>query len=122
MKSVFALLMLVCLTISAEDVTIPDSPRDMSEIRAELSVLNTAIKTAYEELLTTDSNASGEILITFSITPEGDVTLAAATCSEGLETLHEAVLEAVEAMKFLPVPEQEGDLPVSVPVRLLPPQ
>jgi len=94
----------------------------MSEVRAELSVLNTTISSAYEELLSTDPNASGEILIAFSITPEGDVTLTQVTCSEGLEGLHDAVLEEVEAMKFSPAPEQEGDLPVSVPVRLLPPR
>ncbi|MCK7508514.1 MAG: energy transducer TonB [Desulfobacterales bacterium] len=122
MKGLFVLLMLCSLSISAKDASIPDSPRSMNEVREELSGLNTAITALYEELLSTDSEASGDILIAFSITPEGDVTLAEVTCSEGLETLHDAVLEEVEAMAFLPVPGRRGDLPVSVPVRLLPPQ
>lgn len=122
MKGFLTVLMLCSFAVSGEDVTIPDSPRDIGEVRSELFLLKEAISSTYEELLSTDSEASGEILITFSITPEGDVTLAAVTCTEGLETLHDVVLERVEAMTFLPVPEQVGDLPVSVPVRLLPPR
>lgn len=122
MKSTIVLLLISCLAMSMEDAATPEGLRDMNEVRNVLSPLNTTISDAYKELLTTDSEASGEILISFSITPEGDVILAEATCSEGLETLHDTVLEEVNALEFPPCSEQDGDIPVTVPVRLMPPQ
>lgn len=112
----------VTFTASASGEAIDLGYRNMSEIRQRLNVLNMRIKTAYEALLRTDPGAGGTINISFSITPGGSVTGVSVSCPPSLAGLQATVTSAVNSMNFGPAPEQTSNLPVSVPVRLVPPQ
>ena len=78
------------------------------------------VQSAYEGLLRSDPGASGTITIQFSITPSGSVT--GVSVSGGLSSLHSTVRSAVSGLNFGPAPEQTGNLPVTVPFSLVPPQ
>ncbi len=112
----------VTFTASASGEAIDLGYRNMSEIRQRLNVLNMRIKTAYEGLLRSDPTAGGTINISFSITPSGSVTGVSVSCPGSLASLQGTVTAAVNSMNFGPAPEQTSNLPVSVPVRLVPPQ
>ena len=94
--------------------------RDMSQIRAKVRIIKEQIQTAYEDLLRSDPRASGTITVQFSITPSGSVT--GISVSGELSSLHSTVRLAINALNFDPAPEQTGNLPVTVPFRLVPPQ
>jgi len=80
------------------------------------------IQTAYEGLLRSDPSAGGRISISFAITPSGSVTAVSVSCPGSLASLQATVTSAVNSLNFGPAPEQTSNLPVTVPVNLVPPQ
>lgn len=112
----------VTFTASASGEAIDLGYRNMSEIRQRLNVMKMRIQTAYESLLRSDPSAGGTINISFSITPSGAVTNVSVSCPGNLASLQATVTSAVNSMNFGPAPEQTSNLPVTVPVRLVPPQ
>ncbi|MFO7626645.1 MAG: hypothetical protein R6V62_05240 [Candidatus Fermentibacteraceae bacterium] len=105
----------------SQGITLPPY-RNMDEIREVLDGVKTSVQEAYEELLATEPEASGDITVKFAITPAGAVTDLEITCTGGLETLMDPVAETMTSLDFGNSPGQEGNLPVSVPISLLPPQ
>jgi len=69
-----------------------------------------------------DPAASGAIEISFLITPEGSVTDVAVVSDETLASLNNLVEESILSLSFAECPEQEGDIPITVPLNLIPPQ
>lgn len=112
----------VTFTASASGEAIDLGYRNMSEIRQRLNVMKMRIQTAYESLLRNDPTAGGTINISFSITPGGTVTGVSVSCPGSLSSLQATVTSAVNSLNFGPAPEQTSNLPVTVPVRLVPPQ
>jgi hypothetical protein len=112
----------VTFTASASGEAIDLGYRNMSEIRQRLNVMKMRIQTAYESLLRNDPTAGGTINISFSITPGGSVAGVSVSCPGSLSSLQATVTSAVNSLNFGPAPEQTSNLPVSVPVRLVPPQ
>ncbi len=110
----------VTFSASASGEAIDLGYRDMSQIRRKINVIKMRVQSAYEGLLRSDPGASGTITIQFSITPSGSVT--SVSVSGGLSSLHSTVRSAVSALNFGPAPEQTGNLPVTVPFSLVPPQ
>lgn len=96
--------------------------RSMMDIRLKLDEINQVLKPAYEELLENDPAASGLIEISFSITPDGSVTDVVVTPDESLAALATLVEESVSAMAFEASLEQEENIPVTVPIYLVPPE
>jgi hypothetical protein len=96
--------------------------RDMAEIRQAISGLRDTIGEAYESLLEDNPELSGDILVTFSITPDGSVADIEVTCDEGLESITGTVTAELAALDFGPMPGQEDNLPVSVPFTLISPE
>lgn len=103
-----------------EDNSPADPGRSMEEIRENLGEVKNAVQRAYEVLLADQPELSGDIEVSFSIRPNGDLTGAEVICSEGLEEMEEPVLEALDAMEFQPCSGQTDDLPVTVPFTLCP--
>jgi len=112
----------VTFTASASGEAIDLGYRNMSEIRQRLNVMKMRIQTAYEGLLRSDPSAGGRISISFAITPSGSVTAVSVSCPGSLASLQATVTSAVNSMNFGPAPEQTSNLPVTVPVNLVPPQ
>ncbi|MFO7627650.1 MAG: hypothetical protein R6V62_10350 [Candidatus Fermentibacteraceae bacterium] len=112
----------VTFTASASGEAIDLGYRNMSEIRQRLNVMKMRIQTAYEGLLRSDPSAGGRISISFSITPSGSVTAVSVSCPGSLASLQATVTSAVNSLNFGPAPEQTSNLPVTVPVNLVPPQ
>lgn len=112
----------VTFTASASGEAIDLGYRNMSEIRQRLNVMKMRIQTAYEGLLRSDPSAGGRISISFAITPSGSVTAVSVSCPGALASLQATVTSAVNSMNFGPAPEQTSNLPVTVPVNLVPPQ
>ena len=109
-----------CDPIEPEDRVGPNG-RDMGEIRVKINEIKEVIQTDYEALLTSDSEASGTILISFTITPEGTVSDASVDCPEALASLQEGVFAKLENLEFGAAPDQTEDIPVTVPFSLSPP-
>ncbi len=96
--------------------------RNMSDIRRKINIIKMRVQTAYESLLRGNPGASGTITISFSITPGGSVTGVSVSCPGSLAGLQGTVTAAVNSLNFGPAPEQTGNLPVTVPFNLVPPQ
>lgn len=130
MKNISAVMviMLACSAAAGNFISVqgngtPDpGERDISEIREKITEVKETVQTAYGELLVNEPEATGEIEVSFLITPDGSVTGVEINTSEGLTELNETVTEAVEALDFGPCPGQEDDLPITVPFSLMPGQ
>jgi predicted RecA/RadA family phage recombinase len=128
MKHLLLITVTVCAVLAgqtpsdnSEGITLlPD--RNMDEIREILDGLKTSVQEAYAELLVTAPEASGDITVGFAITPAGEVTDLEITCTEGLETLIDPVTETMTSLDFGSCPGQGENLPVSIPISLLPPR
>lgn len=107
--------------IEPEDRTTPNG-RDMGDIRVKINEIKEVVQTDYEVLLESDSEASGTITVSFSITAEGTVADASVDCPEALASLQEDVLAKLESLEFGVAPDQTEDIPVTVPFTLIPPQ
>lgn len=107
--------------IEPEDRATPNG-RAMGDIRVKINEIKEVVQTDYEVLLTSDSEASGTISISFSITPEGTVSDASVDCPEALASLQEDVIAKLESLEFGAAPDQTEDIPVTVPFTLSPPQ
>ncbi len=121
--SLFFLIALISIgTVFAQGNTDGDPGRNMEEIRAKISELKDLITRDYEILLAENPEAQGTITLKFSIAPDGSVLEPLVECSEVLRSLHEPVLEALKNLEFRPEEEQQEDIPVTVPISLLPPE
>jgi hypothetical protein len=98
-----------------------EPPRDMEEVREGLAPVTLTVTEAYEELLRSHPDSSGEILVSFSIMPVGTVTDVEITCDPGLESLLEPVEAVVNELDFGRNASQTENIPVSLPYSLLPP-
>jgi len=105
----------------ATDCAPLEPPRDMEEVREGLAPVTQAVTEAYEELLRSHSESSGEIFVSFSIIPVGTVTDVEITCDPGLESLLEPVEAAVTELDFGRNASQTENIPVALPYSLLPP-
>ncbi len=112
----------VSFSASASGEAIDLGYRNMSDIRRRINVIKMRVQTAYESLLRSNPGASGTITINFSITPGGSVTGVSVSCPGALSSLQGTVTSAVSSLNFGPAPEQTGNLPVTVPFSLVPPQ
>ncbi len=119
---IFLIVLISVGTVFAQGNTADDSGRNMEEIRTQISELKDIITHDYEILLSENPEAKGTITLSFSITPEGSILEPAVECSEDLRPLHESVLEALKNLEFAPESEQQEDIPVTVPISLLPPE
>lgn len=112
----------VTFSASASGEAIDLGYRNMSDIRRKINIIKMRVQTAYESLLRSNPGASGTITISFSITPGGSVTGVSVSCPGALGGLQSTVTSAVNSLNFGPAPEQTGNLPVTVPFSLVPPQ
>jgi len=112
----------VTFSASASGEAIDLGYRNMSDIRRKINIIKMRVQTAYESLLRSNPGASGTITISFSITPGGSVTGVSVSCPGSLSGLQGTVTAAVNSLNFGPAPEQTGNLPVTVPFNLVPPQ
>lgn len=112
----------VTFSASASGEAIDLGYRNMSDIRRKINIIKMRVQTAYESLLRSNPGASGTIIINFSITPGGSVTGVSVSCPGVLASLQGTVSSAVSSLNFGSAPEQTGNLPVTVPFSLVPPQ
>ncbi len=112
----------VTFSASASGEAIDLGYRNMSDIRRKINIIKMRVQTAYESLLRSNPGASGTITISFSIAPGGSVTGVSVSCPGSLSSLQGTVTSAVSSLNFGPAPEQTGNLPVTVPFSLVPPQ
>ncbi len=96
--------------------------RPMADIRLELRRINQVLEPAYEELLENNPTASGLIEVNFSITPDGSVTDIVVSPDESLASLASGVEESISAISFETCPEQEENIPITVPIYLIHPE
>lgn len=125
MKKAIILVMAVWAAAAAVpgDNAPQDTPdRSMEEIRNKVEDIKDTVESSYGLLLAEEPELSGEIDVSFSITPEGEITSIEVVCSEGLGSLEEPVTDAVSAMVFDPCPGQDENIPVTVPFSLFPPE
>lgn len=125
MNKFFTILLIAffCVgTVFAQGNTPNESGRSMEEIRESISDLQEIISSDYEVLLAEDPEATGTITLKFSIAPDGSLLEPVVECSETLISLNEPVLEALKNLEFSPDEEQVDNIPVTVPITLLPPQ
>ena len=108
--------------IQAQNTPAESSGRSMEEVREKIGEVKITVENCYELLLADEPELSGDIEVSFSITPEGAVSDVAIVCSEGLEGLEEPVAETVCGLVFEPCSSQSEDLPVTVPFSLFPPR
>jgi len=127
-KKAMLLVMAVWITASAsaviqvQNTQTENSGRSLDEVREQVGYVKVTVQNCYELLLADEPDLSGDIEVSFSITPEGEVTDTEIVCSEGLESLEEPVAEAARALVFEPCSSQLENLPVTVPFSLFPPQ
>ncbi|MCK5787170.1 MAG: hypothetical protein KAH54_11530 [Candidatus Sabulitectum sp.] len=112
----------VTFSASASGEAIDLGYRNMSDIRRKINIIKMRVQTAYESLLRSNPTAAGTITINFSITPAGAVTGVSVSCPGALSALQGTVTSAVSSLNFGPALEQTGNLPVTVPFSLVPPQ
>ena len=96
--------------------------RSMNDIRRKINMINTRVKRAYEDLLRSNPTAGGTINISFSITPSGSVVGVSVSASGSLSSLEPAVRAAVQTLSFGVSTEQTENIPMSVPMNLVPPE
>ncbi len=121
--SLISLIVLISVgTVFAQGNADGDLGRNMEEIRGKISELKDVITGDYEILLAENQEAQGTITLSFSIAPDGSVLEPLVECSEVLSPLHEPVLEALKNLEFRPEEDQQEDIPVTIPISLLPPE
>lgn len=96
--------------------------RSMTDIRRKINMINMRVKRAYEDLLRNNPSAGGTINITFSITPSGSVVGISVSAAGSLSSLQPAVRAAVQSLSFGVSSEQVENIPMSVPMNLVPPE
>jgi hypothetical protein len=96
--------------------------RTMNDIRRKINTINMRVKRAYEDLLRTNPTAGGTINVSFSITPSGSVTGVSISAGGSLSSLEPSVRAAVQSLNFGPSSEQIDDIPMTVPINLVPPE
>ncbi|MBN2586585.1 MAG: hypothetical protein JXA64_02990 [Candidatus Fermentibacteraceae bacterium] len=96
--------------------------RTMNDIRRKINTINMRVKRAYEDLLRTNPTAGGTINVSFSITPSGSVTGISISAGGSLSSLEPSVRAAVQSLNFGPSSEQVDDIPMTVPINLVPPE
>ncbi len=96
--------------------------RTMNDIRRKINTINMRVKRAYEDLLRTNPTAGGTINVSFSITPSGSVTGVSISAGGSLSSLEPSVRAAVQSLNFGPSSEQIEDIPMTVPINLVPPE
>lgn len=96
--------------------------RSMSDIRRKINMINMRVKRVYEDLLRNNPSAGGTINISFSITPSGSVIGISVSASGSLTSLEPSVRAAVQSLSFGVSSEQTADIPMSVPMNLVPPE
>ncbi|MFO8183835.1 MAG: hypothetical protein R6U39_06635 [Candidatus Aegiribacteria sp.] len=96
--------------------------RTMTDIRRKINMINMRVKRAYEDLLRSDPSAGGTINVNFSITPGGTVSGVSVSAGGSLAALEPAVRAAVQSLNFGPSSEQTANIPMSVPINLVPPE
>jgi len=96
--------------------------RSMNDIRRKINMINMRVKRAYEDLLRTNPSAGGTISISFSITPSGSVVGVSVSASGNLSSLEPSVRAAVQSLNFGASSEQVDNIPMSVPMNLVPPE
>ncbi|MBN1435204.1 hypothetical protein JW921_10625 [Candidatus Fermentibacterales bacterium] len=112
----------VTVSASATGQAIDLGFRNMSDIRARLGILKMRVQTAYESLLRSNPTAGGTITVNFSITPGGSVVGVSVSAPSELQGLVATVQSATQALNFGAAEGQTENLPVTVPIRLLPPE
>ncbi len=128
MKYLFILLITAYVALAGQtpmgdsEGNTPPPDRNIDDIREILDGVKASVQEAYEGLLITEPEASGDIFVRFAITPDGAVTDLEVTCTDGLETLVDPVTETMTSLDFGSCPGQAENLPVSIPISLLPPQ
>lgn len=96
--------------------------RTMTDIRRKINMINMRVKRAYEDLLRSNPSAGGTISISFSITPSGSVVGISVSASGSLSSLTPSVRAAVQSLSFGASSEQTDNIPMSVPMNLVPPE
>lgn len=96
--------------------------RSMNDIRRKINMINMRVKRAYEDLLRNNPTAGGTINVSFSITPSGSVVGISVSASGSLSSLSPVVRAAVETLNFGASSEQIENIPMSVPMNLIPPE
>lgn len=96
--------------------------RSMTDIRRKINMINMRVKRAYEDLLRSNPSAGGTINISFSITPSGSVVGISVSAAGSLSSLQPAVRAAVQSLSFGASSEQVENIPMSVPMNLVPPE
>jgi len=96
--------------------------RSMNDIRRKINMINMRVKRAYEDLLRSNPTAGGTINISFSITPSGSVIGISVSAAGSLSSLEPAVRAAVQSLSFGVSSEQVDNIPMSVPMNLVPPE
>lgn len=96
--------------------------RTMSDIRRKTNMIIQRIKRAYEDLLRANPTAGGTINVSFSITPSGSVSGVSVSAGGSLGSLEPAVRAAVQSLNFGPSSEQTENIPMTVPINLVPPE
>jgi hypothetical protein len=96
--------------------------RSMTDIRRKINTINMRVKRVYEDLLRSNPSAGGTISISFSITPSGSVVGISVSASGSLSSLEPSVRAAVQSLNFGVSSEQLENIPMSVPMNLIPPE
>lgn len=96
--------------------------RTMTDIRRKINMINMRVKRAYEDLLRNDPGAGGTINVSFSITPDGSVVGVSVSAPGSLSPLTASVQAAVQSLNFGASSEQTENIPMSVPMNLVPPE
>ncbi len=96
--------------------------RSMNDIRRKINMINMRVKRAYEDLLRNNPTAGGTINVSFSITPSGSVVGISVSAAGSLSSLEPVVRAAVQSLNFGSSSEQIDNIPMSVPMNLVPPE
>ena len=96
--------------------------RTMADIRRKTNMIIMRIKRAYEDLLRSNPTASGTISVSFSITPGGSVVGVSVSAPGNLSSLTASVQAAVQSLNFGASSEQIDNIPMIVPLNLVPPE
>ncbi len=96
--------------------------RSMNDIRRKINMINMRVKRAFEDLLRNNPAAGGTINVSFSITPSGSVVGISVSAAGSLSSLEPVVRAAVQSLNFGSSSEQIENIPMSVPMNLVPPE
>ena len=114
-----AALLLTGLSTAQEESAVP--PRSMDQVVEVLSTISETVQQAYEELLVDSPMASGELELSFQITPDGFVDSVLVTGPDELLPVIGVIEESLWGLDFGPCSTQVENLPVSAPLVLTPP-